>query len=294
MKLDEGNSYNFSVIKIVHFEGKDFFLLEGPDIKRYLLPVTRYANYDIAPGKSVLCRIDRINCKGELFLEPEHPLYRENESYLFEVSGRDIRVDRAGNRHNVFIVKDVYGNDISIPAFLAGDTEPVAGEKISLVIERIVKGNIIFSGIDDDRHTEKEEDEAVLEFLLEEEVKGLDGRNYFLASDPGGAHYTLPADYYRHYSLTPGNYFQGRFVRYKAGEEVRVEPVNPFFSPGKWYPFTVVEMLLLTANDRVITVVKDEFGYNHNLDGSTGFAPGSKILLAVERIRKGWPLLKAL
>jgi len=294
MKIEEGKSYSFMVIKSLRFEEKDFFLFEGPDRKRYLLPSDRYASYNIEPGKNITCRVDKINCKGEVFLEPEHPVYSEKESYYFEVTGSDSRVDRTGNRHQVILVKDIYGNILSVPAISPDERQPLKGEKIRLLVERIAKGNIIFGGIDMIRHSEKEEDQTLVEFLLEDEVKGLDERIYFLISDASGSHYTLPADYYRHYGLSKGKYFNGRFVRYKSGEEVRIEPLNPFFTPGEVYNFIIVEVIELDSKTQAITVVKDEYGFNHNLDGNPGLAPGSNIKLRVERIRKGWPLLKVM
>lgn len=294
MKLEERQSYIFTVIKSIRFEGKDFYLFEGPDRKRYLLPGERYANYNINPGDSVTCRIDKINCKGEVFLEPEHPFYRENQTYSFEVAGFDTRVDRAGNKHRVVVVRDIFGQDIPVPLLLVGKDNPVKGEKIKLKIGRIAKGNIRFEGVKSEYHTDKEEDERIVEFIINEKIKGLDGREYYLVSDVNGTDYTIPSDYYAHYGLRIGHPFPGRFVRYKAGEEVRVEPVNPFYTPGQNYRFILKEVIELTGSNSIISVVTDKHGFSHNVDGRIESPPGSDIVLRVERIRKGWPLLKSM
>lgn len=291
MKLEEGKKYQFRVVKTIEFEEKEFFLLEGKDSRRYLMPAERYRNYHIGPGKSIICRVDKINCKGEVFLEPDHPYYMEKRPYLFRVSGYDTRIDRSGKIHNVVLVNDVDENEISVPEEILSNSRPVKGESVELVIGRIAKGKIEFEGMPEIDHGEREEDELLVDFSITEEMKGMDGRNYFLV-EQGGSVYTIPVDYYSHYGLKQGSAFKGRFIRYKAGAEVRIEPVNPFFIQGEVYKFTVREVVEVGDAKNLITVVTDNCGFSHNIDCDLGKEAGDSVMMRVERIRKGWPLLK--
>ncbi|MEZ5011576.1 MAG: hypothetical protein R2744_08295 [Bacteroidales bacterium] len=294
MKIEEGKVYSFEVVKDIDFEGIGYHILLGPDSKRYMLPSERYRSYGIATGKKINCRVDKINCKGEVFLEPEHPYYRENQPYYFEVYGRDTRVDRGGVKHEVLLVKDINGSLIPVPVSVTDGSEYRPGEQIKLMIGKIAKGNILFTGLIDDTAPAIEGGDGICQFTIRDELEGFDGRHYFIIYDSKEATYTIPCDHYRHYGLKVGDSFAGRFLKYKAGAKTRVEPVNPFFTPGMAYQFTVKEMITQEDSGVVVTVVTDEYGHSHNVDGNLEREPGETVTLLVERIRKGWPLLKQL
>jgi hypothetical protein len=294
MKLEEGKNYLFRVSKTTWFEGEEYLVLSGPSGVRFMMLADRYKSYNIDIGSEITCRIDKINCKGEVFLEPQHPYYKEGSVYQFEIIGNDIRIDRVGNKHNVFIVVDWNNNEVSVPeSLLEGSTSKV-GMKVDLKVERISKGRILFTGMVEAKRSEKEEGLTIYDFRVIEEVKGLDGRLYYLVSDADLTKYTVPSEYYRHYGIVPGIEFKGRFIKYKAGEEVRIEPINPFFNPGDIYPFIVEDIVELTTGRGVITLVSDSHGHTHKVDGDLGLKKGDPVNLIVERIRKGWPLLRQL
>jgi hypothetical protein len=140
LKLSEGKEYKFLVEKELTLpDNSRHFLLNGPDLNKYLIPFSRYSHYGILPGTVIKCRIDRINCKGEVFLEPQSPWYSEGKSYYFIVAGTEGRTNSKGIRQKVIVVIDKVGNKISVP--LDSPTEyPVKGTKIKLRVVRISKG----------------------------------------------------------------------------------------------------------------------------------------------------------
>ena len=292
MKLKEGKDYIFRAIRITALDEVRYFVMEGPDGRRYLLDQERYEGYGIAPGKDVVCRVDKINCKGELFLEPQHPEYREGESYPFLTEGYESRIDKRGNSHMVVKFSDSLGNRPVLKLSWFGNNPPGPGSIVNLKVERILKGRILFEGMDGESHSPHEEDMNLYEFTVKEIAPGMDGKDYFLVSGDDPALYAVRADYYRHYGLKPGVSFRGRFVRYREGEEVRVEPENPWYKPGKIYTFRVKEKVFLDSSSQAITLLTDQYGLSHSIEGDGGEEAGEEISLKVERIRKGWPLLR--
>jgi hypothetical protein len=292
IKLQEGKDYTFIMVRITDLDGVSYFVLEGPDGRRYLLNMERYKGYGIESGKEIICRVDKINCKGELFLEPQHPVYREGESYPFLTEAYESRIDKHGNNQRVVRFSDALGNRPVLQLSWFGDKQPAPGDMVNLTVERILKGRILFEGMEEERHSPHEEDLNLYDFIVMDIAPGMDEKDYFLVSGEDSVQYTVRADYYRHYGLKPGVRFKGRFVRYKEGEEVRVEPDNPWFKPGNMYTFMVKEKVFLDSSSQIITLLTDQYGFSHSIDEDTGAEVGGKINLKVERIRKGWPLLR--
>jgi hypothetical protein len=292
IKLQEGKDYIFKTIRITALEDVSYYVLEGPDGRRYLLDMKRYEGYGIESGKDIVCRVDKINCKGELFLEPQHPLYREGESYPFLTEGYEPRIDKHGNNQRVVRFSDALGNRPVLQLSWFGVNQPAPGDMVNLTVERILKGRILFEGMEEERHSPHEEDLNLYDFTVMDIAPGMDGEEYFIVKGDDSVQYTVRAYYYRHYGLKPGVRFKGRFVRYKEGEEVRVEPENPWYKPGEIYPFRVKEKVSLDSDSQVITLLSDQYGFSHSIEGDAGAEIGGEIMFKVERIRKGWPLLR--
>lgn len=292
IKLEEGKDYAFKTIRITTLENVHYFVMEGPDGRRYLLDMERYAGYGIEPGHDIICRVDKINCKGELFLEPMHPIYCEGESYTFITEEYESRIDKHGIIHDVIRFSDDLGNSpLMSQQFFKGKL-PEPGEGIQLKIKKIVKGRILLEGTEEKKFAIKKEDDTLNEFYIMDVGPGIDERDYFIVKGPDSKTYTIPFDYYKHYGLKKGTHFKGRFVRYKQRDLVRVEPENPWYKPGKKYLFRVKERVTLGNDHQVITILSDQHGFSYSIEGDTGVREGGEIVMKVERIRKGWPLLR--
>ena len=290
MKMEEGSRYMFLIEKEINFNNRDFFVLSGPDKRKYLLDRQDYADYCLEPGKMVDCRVDKINCQGEVFLEPRHPLYTEGESYSFEVAGTEERIEKSGAKTEVVLLTDSRGKTISVPGSVLGYSDIDPGTSVSLVIDRIIKGELKVSGEATEKHSPKEEDSRVREFYIISRSKGIDGKDYFLVKDKDDETYTLAADYYRHYGLKKGSSFRGRLVKYTSMDRPTVEPLNPFYEPGSIYNFVVHELIRISEN-QLYLIVKDKHGFKHRTDFLDGVEKGQPIKCRVEKMRKGWPVL---
>jgi hypothetical protein len=146
VKLIEGKKYHFLVEKELTLpDNSKHFLVIGPDDKKYLIAAERYSQYGITPGNSIRCKIDKVNCRGKVFLEPQNPWYTEGRSYNFPVEGIETYTDNYGATHKVLIVSDKAGNKISLPLGVIKSV-PEKGGYVNLKVERISKGRIRFAG----------------------------------------------------------------------------------------------------------------------------------------------------
>ena len=101
MKLLEEQYYRFKVVKTVTLpDTTENMILMGPDGRKYLLPLTYYKDYDLKDKTEITCRVDKINCRGKVFLEPESPWFSPGDK--IEATVKKIEFDEA---EKIFIVE---------------------------------------------------------------------------------------------------------------------------------------------------------------------------------------------
>ncbi|HCC71810.1 MAG TPA: hypothetical protein DEQ09_11770 [Bacteroidales bacterium] len=133
MKLAEGEKHDFFVERIVNMGDNSYYLLKGTEGVKYLLKKDLYENYNINTGDIINCRVDKINCRGEVFLEPENPYYKDGQEYEFDLISVSDKPDGPGK---LLLVGDKYGlkHKVSVPEDFN------TGKKLILRVEKIRKG----------------------------------------------------------------------------------------------------------------------------------------------------------
>ena len=111
-RLEEGKRYQFHVIgQVMLQDEKIYYILEDPFKIRHLLYSGLYKNYRIETGQMIICKVDKINCTGRVYLEPDHPFYSEGHTYDFNFStiSKNAQSDKKS-----LIVFDMFDNEISL------------------------------------------------------------------------------------------------------------------------------------------------------------------------------------
>ena len=289
MKLAEGKRYKFLVEKTVSLGNKAYFLLKGPGDAKYLLKKALYENYNIREGEHIDCRVDKINCRGEVFLEPANPFYIEGREYDFEISGKDVRLDEYGEVIPVLLVKDVFNRELVVPM---RDVESYKDKNIvRLRVKRINKGRICFTGAKIEKKGDRIEDNSIYEFHIIDIMKGMDGKEYYLVTDPNKKYHVIPCRQYSYYGLKKGGSFRGRFIRYQESDKFRIEPINPYYLVGHIYEFRLVSEGVKPDGKSRVLIVSDEYGLHHEVSVPSDYQVSEKMIFSVDKIRKGWPLL---
>jgi hypothetical protein len=291
IKLTEGERYTFRVEKKLAIEeGSESFILKGPDNRKYLVPAERYRKYDIKPGKDLICRVDKINCKGEVFLEPDNPWYSENHRYNFEIIGYRSMPGKNIRTGSVMMVKTLYDDVIAVPvASRKGLPEP--GHEVSLLVLKISKGRLHLATDSSISSSEHLDTEVEYEFEVVDTETDFEGEEYFIVSDEFGVSHTLKRRYYEYYGLKEGVRFKGRVVKYREDGSKMIEPENPFYQPGQLLEISIERNEVNRLDGSVLIAGTDRYGQMHELRLGKKVS-GSKILTRVIRIRKGKPLLE--
>jgi len=290
-ELIEGNRYSFLVEKLLKMpDGESSFVLIGPGNRKFLIPVVRYLKYGIVVGKEIICRVDKINCKGEVFLEPVNPWYKENTHYQFEViEYREMNFSRI-RQGRVMMVKSLTGDVIPVPV-PAGKELPEPGSIIRLLVQRISKGQLHLAFKEGQASLEHLETDVDYEFVVTDTETDIDGEEYFIVADQLGVNHIVKKRYYEYYGLRVGVKFRGRIVKYIEDGSKMIEPENPFYTPGQLLEIDVARKEKNRADGSYYIAGTDRFGQLHEFRTDSRIN-SEKILARVLKIRKGKPLLQ--
>lgn len=144
--LEQGNYYNFKFNKIIISPDMiNYYIVTDKFDNKHLIPVKDYTDYNLIIGNSYLCKVDKINCLGRIFIEPPHPIYKENEEYLFKFS-KTIKIKHKSG--TIYSYYKFLGNN-KYDAFLDADNNTLNNNlKLGLnsfKIKSISKGKIYLS-----------------------------------------------------------------------------------------------------------------------------------------------------
>lgn len=130
--LSVGDILFFEVCKTFELDEEHFVVLKC-DSEQYSLNANDYKGYSFNIGDKIKCRVDKINCSGKIFFEPEHPYYKEQNFYFFQF----LRVIDREERNSIIEVLDRFGN---IHQCKTSQKELESGQSIKLWLQKISKG----------------------------------------------------------------------------------------------------------------------------------------------------------
>ncbi len=295
----EGQRFPFVISNKLVLPGTDEanFILLGPDNKKYLLPEQYYENYHLKIGQTITCTIDKINCSGKIFLEPEHPYYKIGERYDFLVLRLAEQENFLGKTQLIAWVRDLHGLEWSCPIDKAEDIEP-GYSYLACRVERIKKGELILSLPAMTNRFTTLKAGLIYTFRLID-VKTFENEQYYVLKDTIGNLHRLPVSLYVNYGFRPGQNIDALVVRYMPNGECIIEPLHPFYRIGEKYAFSFAGMQkTVDVFGRVEAVIKvnDIYGQEIKVKPQPwqtemdSFNPLS-IHCLVQNFRKGRPVL---
>ncbi len=110
--LEAGKTYDLEIVRIIKIPGPGrFFLGRDANGLKHLIPVDHYHDYGIKIGDTVKCRLDRINCLGRFFFEPDHPVYERGKTYSFKLISFTVSYCNGDILDCRARVRDVFGRE---------------------------------------------------------------------------------------------------------------------------------------------------------------------------------------
>lgn len=298
MKLQEAKLYSFTIEKVLILPGdQEYFVLVDPSGEKHLLKKELYKYYGLAPGTKVHCRVDKIDCNGKIYLEPEHPYYREGNRYDFRIIREETRFNAVGDEEKVLIVQDIYGQELIAPGNKSLQKDRGQG-KVECRIERIKKGRLHLSIVKRGRKAELLKVGLHYMFKVSNLTRGMDNHFYFILIDPFQQKHLLRQDYFSDYGISVGSSISGTAVKYSSDGKLIIEPDHPHYRTGNIYRFDLVTTVKEKRPDNEYNsyfVVKDMEGKEWKARVENGYIQkqtSGKIDCRIERIKKGRLILQ--
>lgn len=271
-----------------------YFVLEGTDGFRNLLPYSPYQNYGFEIGQEILCQVVKVNCNGKLFLEPRNPHYAKDEYFPFMVLKNIDCKDCPGIQFHV--IRDRLGNEYNIAT---RGTVAKGTDTIICKVKQINKGKLIL-----------EPERGPVEMVswpppgAEIELKVIDfepmahGINYYILGNTSYHFVFANEQHYSEYNWNNNTHVKCHVFGKPRSRDVDIEPEHPVYKLDETYEFSLVsteEKSDLMLGPKRFLLVKD-------LDGRTfevltngmilpELHPGNPIHCRIRKYRKGNPVL---
>ena len=114
MQLEEHKAYNFKLLKKTKTDECEFYVLKDPFGTKHLMPTQYYTDYNFKIGDTIKCWLDKINCKGQKFLEPEHPHYKRGNKYKFSFTAKRKEITKKEEEIEILSINDKYKSECVI------------------------------------------------------------------------------------------------------------------------------------------------------------------------------------
>ncbi|MBI9033885.1 MAG: hypothetical protein JEZ03_05380 [Bacteroidales bacterium] len=230
IRLQENETYLFEIIRTVVLPGEEeCFVLKDPFGKRHLLMAEFYRDYGFSPGKKIRCKVDKVNCNGKIFLEPEHPHYEESKVYDFEV----VAQNKLGNYNGVlFSVKDIFKNVYQVFSPVRQNLK----DRLKCKVNRIKKGQLHLFALAPGAYNRFEKGQKY-PFSIKEVIRLEGGFKYYLLEGPFKYNHLLDYTVYSEFGLTVGAVVNCTIIDRNADGELVIQPDHPNYSIGEIYDF---------------------------------------------------------
>jgi len=297
-KFKEGETHLFTIDGFTEIPGTEesFYILRNQSGGKHLLKSNHYKHYNLKVDQEIKCKIDKINCSGKIYLEPQNPIYKAGQTYSFDFIKIIDHVNSVGENEKAAVVRDQFG--IETLCSLPYDFDinvPIAELKCKVL--RIKKGQLFLSYFESNKINSEIEIGQILSFTVKE-IKQLEEQTeYYILKDEFDNSYSLKKDMYQHYGFIIGDTIKCTTTKYNTDGHIKIEPVHPYYKVGEYYLFkylkTITEIDPLGNKESVI-LVSDYFNVDtkvrsQNIDANQKF--GEFVECRVDGIRKGKAIL---
>lgn len=297
-KFKEGETHLFTIDGFTEIPGTEesFYILKNQSGGKHLLKSIHYKHYNLKIDQEINCKIDKINCSGKIYLEPENPVYKVGQTYSFDFIKIIDHVNSVGEKEKAAVVKDLFGEEIicSLPKDwkLSGNIKD-----LQCKILRIKKGEL-YLAIPETKTSDNKLSIGQNYWFTVIETKPLEKSiEHYILKDANENLYSLKKDMYEHYGFTIGQKVECTVTKFHNDGHLKIEPVHLHYQVGKIYSFkylrTEKDFDPLGKEENVI-LVEDIYGVETKVRSRDIISDrkfGKTIQCKVDGIRKGKAIL---
>ncbi len=236
--LTEGVSYRFRILHEIEMppDNEAWYVLESETGSRHLLLKEFYAHYQLQPGNDLICRVDKVNCSGKIFLEPNHPFCKPGDVVPFAFTSSVEHINSFGDTEQLALLTDPWGQQAHLQMSSAIREEI---HNLNCLIDRIKKGILLISDPNRNYFGEGAAPDADQPFVVEGLCTLAPNLEYFMLRQNNSFFY-LRTKYYTQYGFEKGSVIFARVLGTPGLYEHYIEPIHPHYQPGEVYAFDYV------------------------------------------------------
>jgi hypothetical protein len=294
MRFKIGSWYSFIIESIIDIPEKgNHFVLRHESGRKMLLDSRYYVKYELNLGQTLACRVDKLNCAGQVFLEPKHPHYNEGSIYSFDYLG----VKQNEDKTTSILINDTLNNEIQV--LLNSNLEQRIDGQVQLKVERIKKGIPILScPLIYNKPTCENVSGTIYLKVVAIITENLE-EYYSLADNTGKIISRLKVKHYKHFGYEIGSNILCQKRDNDLNGLMLVEPENPWYKIGESYIFIVssIENVTNLDGEEIFTIIlldnfSNKCGISVSVEQMKQFVNKTEIKCVVIGFRKGRPQLE--
>lgn len=241
MRFEVGAWYSFNISGLTSILDKgECYVLTHESGRKMLLKASFYTKYHFFIGQKIECRIDKVSCTGQVFLEPKHPIYSEGNFYSFPL----IKVNKDAKSLFNGTVKDAFDNEIDV--FIPQIKSYKINESILLKVVQVKKGIAILQQDKSEVYTSSEKQIGNKIKLRITNITKYNSEDYYILTEENVEKAKLKVKHFKKYGFVVGDKINCMITGMGLNNSLVVEPINPWYELGKSYLFQVESIVDFT------------------------------------------------
>lgn len=244
------------IIKVVYKktielpDGKNAFIVEDENSRKHLIPFLPIWENAFKLSKNILCRVDKINCNGKIFLEPLHPSYKIDYIYPFEFIKQIEVENKITDKRFLFTLIDKFGNLIEIFSLnkFSENSDKIIDCKITGIKKNTISASFVHPTFGNFVHG----DYYTFKLIS---IETMNENKYFVFRDSNNKIHPIEYEIFNHYSLNINDEYLCRIKNFTQDGLLKIEPMHPLYKKDEIYTFSILR----------IEEEKNEFGEIHFL-----------------------------
>lgn len=264
----EGSYSIFSVVNEITLppDQDRFYVMASETGTRYMVRADYYRHYQLRTGMQLRCRVDKVNCSGKVYLEPDHPFCKPGDVLPCEVVSSVFITNSLGREERLLLLNDPWGNPCHV-RIGHRSSQPMA-RVVNVRVERIKKGTLLLSLPNENYFGNNQPPDASRPFRIRDVITLAPKQEFYVLEQEGSIHY-LRTKYFNEYGLTGGATLQLRVLGGHALYQHYLEPDHPYYQVGQRYTFELLgtERIAIRQNQpHYLLQLGDRLGHRYSLE----------------------------
>ncbi|MGE0076519.1 MAG: hypothetical protein AB7S48_01525 [Bacteroidales bacterium] len=287
MVFKEGEWYNFRIINQIDIPDKgNQFVLQHSSGRRILLPADNYVKYNLVIGSIIDCRVDKINCTGQIYMEPKHPYYAIGDVYPFKILS-------INDKDKLIEVEDILGEKIEVFSnnFINRNIDEIPLKVISI---KKGKPQLAIPSLNINNIVDIDLNSSVLAYV--DDMVTVYNESYYKLSILSKHIGLLKVKHYSCYGFNVGDNLECKYIGTYPDGTLKLEPINPNYYLDEIYQFKIEDFEEIAGIEEDSVIIAEVLDVNQKKCGvklpDSNYSKGQIINCKVVGYRKGRPQLE--